>query len=272
MSNPAVIKLQKKKINNSSVWLDDNFGEAIHLHIDNIRVDMTNSEFNILCSDLCDTINELVSVEGFNCHNISPVYLECMLWEMLPNLIEVRIDNVALNDLICPEIDNTRVHLSESRCLLALSGDSEGNQQSRQSDLASQTPEARLEEIYNSILENGYPYNNEYIIVYGEDNIIRDGLHRAACLWKINGNIEVPIMRLIFKNYSTPPERTWYQKNEAISNTGKTIRRIINPKNLSSNMRSISKKRKQIKNEIEYKDYISKHKNIDYIKSIIDSK
>ena len=36
MSNAAVIKLQKKQIGAHHVWLDDNFGEAIHVHIGQI--------------------------------------------------------------------------------------------------------------------------------------------------------------------------------------------------------------------------------------------
>ena len=51
MSNAAVIKLQKKVIAGYSVWLDDNFGEAIHLHMNDFRVDLTCSGFEQITRD-----------------------------------------------------------------------------------------------------------------------------------------------------------------------------------------------------------------------------
>ena len=58
--------------------------------------------------------------------------------------------------------------------------------------------------ILDSVKQNGYPYNNNYIVLYGDDNIIRDGQHRASCLYYLYGNIEIPVMRLHFKDYKTP--------------------------------------------------------------------
>ena len=54
MSNAAVITLQKIKIGLHRVWLDDNFGEAIHVHVDDFRADLSNQEFAQMYSDLCD--------------------------------------------------------------------------------------------------------------------------------------------------------------------------------------------------------------------------
>lgn len=46
MSNAAVITLQKKKIGLHRVWLDDNFGEAIHVHVDDFRADLSNQSLH----------------------------------------------------------------------------------------------------------------------------------------------------------------------------------------------------------------------------------
>ena len=83
MSNAAVITLQKKKIGLHRVWLDDNFGEAIHVHVDDFRADLSNQEFAQMYSDLCDALNELLRVPGFDCHKINPVYMELLLWKDL---------------------------------------------------------------------------------------------------------------------------------------------------------------------------------------------
>ena len=49
MSNPAVIVLDEVKKSKKSVFkrfvLEDNIGEAIHLHVDNMRIDFTIDEF-----------------------------------------------------------------------------------------------------------------------------------------------------------------------------------------------------------------------------------
>ena len=272
MSNPAVIKLQRKKISNSTVWLDDNFGEAIHIHIDAIRVDMTNAEFDALYSDLCDAINELVRVDGFDCHCISPVFLEQMLWKMLPQLEAVKIDRVRLKDLVCPAADRTRVPLPESRCVLALSGN-ESSHEARESDLSGQTPQERLDAVYESIKQNGYPYKNEYIILYGDDNnIIRDGQHRAACLWKLYGDTEVPVMRLMFRGYTTPPEYSWWRRNKAVLTLGHALRDVSSPGRLRAALKRIRKNHRARKQESRRKAYLRSHPDSDRISMIVESK
>lgn len=200
MSNPAVIKLQQKTIGNSRVWLDDNFGEAVHLHIDNIRVDLGIEEFDLICEDLCVAINEIIDVEGFDCCHIDPVYLEVMLADILLKLRAVKIDMVYLEDLYAPGRKGIKP-LSQSRCVRALKNDSKENDIPRPSHHIGQTSAERLESMMKSVETHGYPYKDNYIVLYGDDNIIRDGQHRAACLYTINGNIQVPVLRFYFDGY-----------------------------------------------------------------------
>jgi hypothetical protein len=61
-----------------------------------------------------------------------------------------------------------------------------------------------MKAMMDSIKEHGYPYNDNYIVLYGDDNIIRDGQHRASCLFVLYGNIEVPVLRMYFKDYRSP--------------------------------------------------------------------
>lgn len=62
-------------------------------------------------------------------------------------------------------------------------------------------PYRNLERFYKlkkSIEDNGYPHNNEMIVVFGNEPYIRDGQSRAAILRYLNGNIEVSVLKLTF--------------------------------------------------------------------------
>lgn len=226
MSNPAVIKYCKKQIGKYHFWIDDNFGESIHIHIDDIRLDLSHAEFNNLCSDLCIAINKLIEVEGFCCEEIDPVYFEFMLANNILDLQRIKIDNVKLSDMIAPSPKSFKP-LPISRCVKALNGNSKENDSSiRHSNLMGQTNFERLDIILKSIKENGYPYDNKYIVMYGDDNIIRDGQHRAACLFHLYGDMDVPVLRFYFKNY--------------VPETDIALVRILGVKNYSSCIRIVN--------------------------------
>ena len=211
MSNPAVIKLAHGKVGKSSVWLDDNFGESIHLHIDDYRVDLSVPEFTTLYYDLCDILNDLVSVDGLDFKNIDPVFLSLYLWKKIPTLVSAKIDHVFLEDLLAPHNTTDKIYkLKESVGVRALNGDSKESDDVRRSHHISQTERERMTAILESIKSKGYPYNNQYVIVYGNDNIIRDGQHRASCLYYLNGNIKIPVLRLGFSDYKSPNVHKYY--------------------------------------------------------------
>lgn len=204
MSNPAVIKLQSGSVGKSKVWLDDNFGESIHIHIDDYRVDLTVEEFRKLYEDLCLAINELVDVEGFDAGRIDPVYFSVMLWPRLHDLTGVSMDTVSLGRMLAP-VQSKIVPLPESMGVKALQGlSSENNAIARKSNHVGQDDNERMAAILESIKKNGYPYEGRYIILYGDDMIIRDGQHRASCLYYLYGDVEVPVLRLHFKHYKSP--------------------------------------------------------------------
>lgn len=203
MSNPAVIKLQSGHINKSKVWLDDNFGESIHVHIDDIRVDLTVNEFRQLYEDVCIALTSLINVDNLNIREIDPVFLSVMLRPYLPKLKKVSFDKVRLNDLLAPYHDYI-YRLSESVGVKALKGISNEGDGSRKSNHIGQSEKERMQVVLDSIKANGYPFKNNYIILFGDDNVIRDGQHRASCLYFLYGDIEIPVMRLYFDDYKTP--------------------------------------------------------------------
>ncbi len=50
--------------------------------------------------------------------------------------------------------------------------------------------------LFDNIKENGYDQNN-LIVVFGDDMVIRDGQNRAAILWHLHGDISVKIAKAI---------------------------------------------------------------------------
>lgn len=211
MSNPAVIKLAHGKVGKSKVWLDDNFGESIHLHIDDYRVDLSVEEFSSLYNDLCDILNDLVHVDNLDFRNVDPVFLSLFLWKRIPTIVSAKIDFVYLEDLWAPHNTTDRIFkLSESVGVRALNGVLKNSEEFRESHHVSQTERERMSCILESIKSKGYPYNNQYIIVFGNDNVIRDGQHRASCLYYLNGNMKIPVLRLGFSDYKSPNIHKYY--------------------------------------------------------------
>lgn len=202
MSNPGVITLEKYDKVGQRLWLDDNIGEAVHIHLNDLRVDMSVAEFSAFVEKLYDIINELVQVEGFDARKYNPVYLSVMLGKYLPKLRQVSKDEVMLSDLILykPVIGPflRRVRLPDSKCVKALNGDSRENDGPCSSHHIGQTSAQRLDSVMESIREHGYPHNDQYIILYNDNMLIRDGQHRAACLYKLYGDHKVPVLRLYF--------------------------------------------------------------------------
>ena len=262
MSSPAVISLANKNINGLHVWLDDNIGETIHIHIDAFRFEFSNEEFNALCEDLCDAINELVRVPGFDCHKIEAVYFETELSNWLKYLRSVKLEKIRLKDIICGawagfggiknlpdswgvKVINGEIHSPILKSIFLHDG---------------QTDHARFESSFRNIKERGYPYNGEYLYLF-ENNRISDGHHRAVALWKLLGDSEIPIMRLYFsEDFSIPPDHDihvpWWKKTFAFRLAKKTKRffgyLIHDQKTLA---RKIYHKLRNIKNRFRAKKY-----------------
>lgn len=204
MSNPAVTKLIMDSIGGLKFYMDDNIGESIHIHLDEFRLDLTCDEFNNLTVELKQAINGLVNVDGFDVGSIDPVFLALFLASDLPHLKKIRFDMANLKDLNVSYRTKYGfkkiTKLEKSRAFKALAGDGSENNDRRASHHIGQSSEERLNSIFNSIKDNGYPYNNNYIILYEDQFLIRDGQHRASCLYFLNGPIDIPVMRLYFDN------------------------------------------------------------------------
>lgn len=235
MSNPGVIKLASLSDTVEDFpyrfEIEDNIGEAIHIHYRDFRIDLTIEEFLTLAENMKMVIDNLVDVPGFSCDKFDKVNL-VGLSRMLPDLMSVTEEQIQLKDLLVDAIDangNTIIcGLEHSRVVAALRGDTHENDRRDQvnyyssQDFRQQTNAERLTYNLEKIKTEGYPDSEERIILFNDSNLIRDGGHRAGILYVLyGGEYEIPVRRLFFKNgkYSAT-EKT---QQETIPLAGKQV-------------------------------------------------
>ena len=210
MSNPGVIILDNtsmtgKEINGPRLQIEDNIGEAIHIHLGDLRLDFTISDFLIFEEGIKRALNNLLNDAGINLDLIDPPFLR-ELEDHLRHMIGYHIKNIELDKLKCIEYNQKKL-LSSKSCKIIntlefkyLNNENEKgtSKESIKYDI-SEYREDTINELRRSIETNGYPFNNKYIVLLGDELVIRDGKKRAVLLRHLYGNIEIPIMILNFK-------------------------------------------------------------------------
>lgn len=187
--------------------IEDNVGEAIHIHYKDIRLDMTIQEFHELADALRDIFTDLVANDKFHIEDFDAGNL-VWLAQPLIDLEDIVEEEVFLEDILVDTYDEdgnvVYKPLPSSRVLKALHGDTAENDARRQINyfMANGCERATNQEriYYNMehIKKDGYPRNGELILLRS-DNTIIDGQHRASCLYYLYGNIKVPVRKLYFK-------------------------------------------------------------------------
>ena len=114
MSNPAVITLDNassRKGKFKRFVIEDNIGESIHLHIDNMRVDFTINEFLEFSKMIKESLKVLDLLQGYELEIFDEYFLkECSNY--LPNLKSIKIEEVKLSELKCIVHSNYRSDLN----------------------------------------------------------------------------------------------------------------------------------------------------------------
>lgn len=198
MSNPGVIKLAELNIDKRRIWLDDNIGESIHIHIDQLRIDLTIKEFENLCGELRNVLTSLIDKCNFDANEMDARFMHDNA-EKLLNIESIEIEEVDLGTLQVPD-DAGVTFLKDSVRVKALMGLIDINKtKQRNSNFSTQTNRERLEDCLQFVKGNGYPVNNNYILVSDEKKVILDGWHRAACLYYLKGETKVPVKVIKFR-------------------------------------------------------------------------
>ena len=212
MSNPAVIILDA--VNDKSgrfqrFQMEDNIGEAIHLHIDQLRFDFSVNEFLDFSQLVRRSLKEMDLLCGYGIDNFDEHFLkQCSPY--LPDLKAIRIEEAHLSDLRCivhasfrDQLKPTMIRIKkikETPAYKFLNGDKSDFLEYDQYNYFSKSNEMRLLQNLESIKNSGYPYRDQYIVVFDGQNLIRDGQHRAAILAHVYGlDAKIKIMKFYFK-------------------------------------------------------------------------
>lgn len=199
MSNPGVIKLAENIYAHYHVWLDDNIGEAIHLHMNQFRIDMTVKEFEELCDDIVIVINKIIRIENFDLNKYDFRFINNQILHLLHTKRAIDM-SIKLSQLRVFDDDNI-CYLPECNRVKALNGYINiDNTHQRETNMYGQNNSKRLGSALDFIKKNGYPYDEKYIVIIKDKNIIIDGWHRAAALFFLYGDIEIPVKALVVED------------------------------------------------------------------------
>ena len=182
MSNPAVIRLSDASSRRGKFKrfvLEDNVGESIHLHIDNMRVDFTIQEFLDFSEMIRCSLKEVGFLDGYSIDDFDENFLkECS--HFLLELESIEIKEIALSELQCIVNKEYKYNLNIKKILPIssvpaykyLKGDKEGFISYKQFNYHGIDNEERLRESLDSIRKNGYPYQGRHLIIFNNQNII----------------------------------------------------------------------------------------------------
>lgn len=196
MSNPGVIKLAENNYAKHHVWLDDNIGEAIHFHINQFRIDMTVKEFRELCKDIESIIRKMLKIENFDFDKYDFRFINNQILHLLHTEkaedMRIRLSELRVYDDGC-----NICYLPDCNRVKALRGEMNIDDTCRrETNMYGQKNSERLNSALIFVREYGYPYGERYIVIIKDKNIIIDGWHKAACLFFLYGDIELPVKAL----------------------------------------------------------------------------
>lgn len=183
MSNPSVITLSSLTMRNGdSFRVEDNLGECIHIHYGNFRLDLTIAEFNLLCDDLALLLKEYIDVEGFDLDDIDSVFLDSIS-HTLPELERIEHSQIKLGALkvFVKKFGLSVLRpLSASRIVRALEGDTDDYKSYAQENMPFASNLERLETLKDSVDSGDVPKAALKVTLFNDQDIVRDGQHRAS--------------------------------------------------------------------------------------------
>lgn len=209
MSNPAVITLVDaggKCGKFKRFVLEDNIGEAVHLHVDNIRIDFSINEFFEFSKMIRDSLRNLDFLDGYSIDSFDENFLfECSRY--FGGLKSISIEELKIDEL--KFIVNRKnklgfkwqevVPVDQTPAYKFLQGERDDFLSYEQKNYFSVTNDTRLFDVLSSLRDNGYPLMKKYIVLFNGENLVRDGQHRLASLAHLYGlDCMVKVMRFNF--------------------------------------------------------------------------
>lgn len=209
MINPGVITLAKKRIANQNCCVEDNIGEAIHLHVGPFRYDMSTEEYRAFTKTIVDAAKELFPNQDILNElfaHLDPVFLN-MISGYLYDIDHISYEKCKLSKIRCQTDSRCGglvwTKIPKSRIVEALRGKDGFYKRYTQENHPFQSNMDRLNGVLNFMKDNPEAALSKGVVLFNNQNCVRDGQHRASCAYYLFGDIEVPVMRIYFKH----PER-----------------------------------------------------------------
>lgn len=144
----------------------------------------------------------------------SPAYLEHMLGVDIPQIERVEYTTEKIMTLALYERAGsstpTKVRISEHSLYKQLQHGYADNGYKSTNHIY----ENNAERLYNVMKEIKESVKIYPVVVYGNEDVVRDGTHRLACLYYLYGNIDVPVIRV----YIAKPYYSYTMYRAAINN------------------------------------------------------
>lgn len=206
MSNPAVYLLADTKIRGSVIRIEDNLGEAIHIHIGDIRLSITISDFEAIYDCTKEVAQYLFELKGLDWKYIDEGSLDWDWISRYQNIEKLEISHKKLKDLYTIKRINNDINkqmivpISKSIFVEKLKNKKISINNYAECNMYGVDPDERLEFIKEKICKTGYPYDNKYILINSLGQIY-DGDHRAAVLYYMyGGEYEIPVLEMKYKD------------------------------------------------------------------------
>lgn len=203
MSNPAAITLGEVNVKSGKFRVEDSIGEAIHIYLADFRFDLSISEFRKLAYDVYMALQiYFQDIPGFELDIISREFLfrraEC--WK---DLIMVKKEITTLSSLLVDTKGAMGIvkyaDISKLRHKKVLDDSALGFERRKENNYYGQTNQERLDMILGIMKKEGYDEKKGSIVLFNNKNNIMDGQYRAACLYYLNGDMSVPVIRMFFE-------------------------------------------------------------------------
>ena len=213
MSNPSVCFLSSAIIDGMNFRIEDNLGEAIHIHMGKLRIALSIKDYLVFAESVMRAVRDLFNIRGIKLETLDE---ESLKGEWLLHYDKIKlaqIEYIELEALYMKEsyVKNraiTRIiPLRESGYIKVLNEESNDIEYYEEPGKLQASRIEKLKFIYKKIEEEGYPWDSKLIFV-NQEGYIYDGIKRASCLYALyGGNKKVPVLHIYLPEVKTIDEQ-----------------------------------------------------------------
>ena len=135
---------------------------------------------------------------NFSIKKIDTMFLANFFWKKLYYVENAKIDEIKIDDLYVMHQGKDTKILNTKYYEALEKGKKVYIPSVYNTNHYGETNFERVINVLESIKKYKYPLDSQYIIVYNNENKIRDGQHRGCALRYLYGNISIPIMRIYY--------------------------------------------------------------------------